>query len=52
MIAIERLTKTFPERSGFTGFMRSRAARRVALDDISLFVRRGELLGLLGGCGG
>jgi oligopeptide/dipeptide ABC transporter ATP-binding protein len=50
LLEVDRLTKEFPVRSGWFG----RANRSVrAVDDVTLYVRRGETLGLVGesGCG-
>jgi ABC-2 type transport system ATP-binding protein len=54
MIVIDHLTKTFPEPASirsrvFHPF--ARAPRRTVIDDVSLSVGRGELVGLLGGNG-
>lgn len=53
MIAIDHLRKTFPEQSSLISRVKHRFAvtRRLILDDVSLTVARGELVGLLGGNG-
>ena len=50
LLEVERLTKDFPVRGGWFG--RTKRAIR-AVDDVTLYVRRGETLGLVGesGCG-
>ena len=50
LLEVDRLTKEFPVRGGLFG----RGGRSVrAVDDVTLYVRRGETLGLVGesGCG-
>ncbi len=51
ILVVDRLTKTFATRR--EGFMARRAARALAVDDVSFDVRRGECFGLVGesGCG-
>jgi ABC-2 type transport system ATP-binding protein len=53
-IVIEHLSKTFPEPAGVLSRVRrpfAPAARRTVIDDISFSIKRGELVGLLGGNG-
>ena len=49
-VVADHITKTFPESHRFSAWIKHRGAppRRVALRDVSLTVRRGELFGLLG----